>query len=82
MTSERKGTYRKNTGEHDFAGDEDEQYDAWLHHAVDEAWKELRLVRRELRVREVEALEVDREVHVARAHHILDLKLAELGLRC
>ena len=68
------------TGEHDFAGDEDEEHDARLHHAVDEAREELRLVRGELRVREVEALEVDREAHVARAHHVLDLELAELRL--
>lgn len=69
------------TGENDFARDEDEENNARLNHAIDEAREELRLVRGKLRVREVEALEVDREVHVARAHHVLDLELAELRLR-
>ena len=68
-------------GQHDLSGDEDEEDDAGLDHAVDEAGEELGLVGAELAVREDQALEADGELDVAGADHVLNLEVFELGLK-
>ena len=68
-------------GQHDFPGNEDEEDDARLHHAIDEAGKEFGLVGAELAVREDQALEADGELDVAGADHVLNLEVFELCLK-
>lgn len=54
--------------------------DLWLHHAVDEAREEFRLVAREVVMGAGKTLETDRELDVARANDVLDLEVGELGV--
>ena len=68
-------------GQHDLSGDEDEEDDAGLDHAVDEAGEELGLVGAELAVREDQALEADGELDVTGADHVLNFEVFELGLK-
>ena len=66
------------TGQDNFAGHEDEEYNLGLHHAVDETREELGLVRAEHVVTACQAFETDRELDVARADNVLDLEVGEL----
>jgi hypothetical protein len=68
------------TSEDDLARDKDEEDDLGLHHAIDETWEQLRLVRRESVMTRGEAFETDRELDVARADNVLDLEVGELGV--
>jgi hypothetical protein len=68
------------TCEDNLARDEDKEHDLRLDHAVDKPREQLRLVAAELSVAIREALETNRELHVAAAHDILDLELREPGL--
>ncbi len=65
--------------EDDLTRDEYEQDDTWFHHAVDESRKKLWLIRAELAMGEHQTFETNRELDVARADHILDLKVLEFG---
>lgn len=66
------------TGQDNLAGDEDEEYNLRLHHAVDKTREELRLVRAEHVVTACQAFETDRELDVARADNVLDLEVRKL----
>lgn len=66
------------TSQDDLAGDEDQEDNLWLHHAVDETREELRLVGAEHVVTASKAFETDRELDVTRADNVLDLEVGEL----
>jgi len=66
------------TSEDDLAGDEDEQDDLRLHHAVDETGEELRLVGAEHMVARSQTLQANGELDIARTDYVLDLKVREL----
>lgn len=66
-------------GEHDFAGDEDEQDNLGLHHAVDETGEEFGLVGAEHVMPAGQAFETDGEFDVARADNVLNLEIREAG---
>ena len=59
----------------DFAADKDQQHDLWLHHAVDEAGEQLRLVGREVVMATRETFKTDGELDVTRAHDVLYLEI-------
>ena len=63
------------TREDDLAGEEDKQHDLGQLHAIDQTGEELGLVLREVTMGPRETLEADGELDVARADHVLDLKL-------
>ena len=54
--------------------------DLWLHHAVDEAGEQFRLVAGEVVMGAGKALETDGELDVARANNVLDLEVGEFGI--
>lgn len=66
------------TSQDNLAGNEDEEYDLGLHHAVDEAREELGLVRAEHVVTACQTFETDRELDVARANNVLNLEVRKL----
>jgi hypothetical protein len=63
------------TREDDLAGDEDQQHNLGQLHAIDQPGEELGLVLREVTVGPRETLQANGELDVARADHVLDLKL-------
>ena len=65
------------TCEYDLAANENENHDLGLHHAVDEAGEDLRLVAAVLVVCVGQWLETNREANVARSHNVLNLELSE-----
>lgn len=69
------------TGKNNLAGNEDEQDDLWLHHAVDETGEQFRLVRAEHMMARCQTLETDRELDVAGADNVLDLEVGELCVK-
>ena len=66
------------TSQDDLARDEDQEDDLGLHHAVDETGEECGLVGAEHVVTACQTFETDRELDVARADNVLDLKVGEL----
>jgi len=66
--------------EDDLAADKDEQHHLRLEHAVDQARKQLWLVRAKVVMARCQAFETDRELDVAGADNVLDLEVRELGV--
>ncbi len=63
----------------DLAGNEDEQHNLGLHHAVNETWEEFGFVRREHVMAASKALQADGKLDVARAHNVLNLEVGEFA---
>ena len=68
-------------GEHDLSGDENQQYDLRQLHAVDQTREQLGLVLGEVPVGPRETLKADGKFDVARANHVLNLKLLGMEAR-
>lgn len=68
------------TSQDNLAGDEDEQDNLWLNHAIDETWEQLWLIGAEVVVLRRETLQTDRELDVAGADNVLNLEVGELGI--
>src|SRR5262249_40166655 len=66
--------------QNNLAAHKDEQDNLRLHHAVDEAGEELRFVGAKVVMLARQAFEADRELDVARADNVLDLKVRKLGV--
>jgi hypothetical protein len=67
-------------GEDDLTAHENEKHDLRLDHTVDETGEQLGFVGAEVVMLGSETLETDRELDVARADNVLDLKVGELGV--
>mmetsp|Transcript_60436 Transcript_60436/g.145961 ORF Transcript_60436/g.145961 Transcript_60436/m.145961 type:complete len:235 (+) Transcript_60436:123-827(+) len=66
------------TREDDLPADENQEHNLRDDHAVYQTREQLRFVLREVPVRPREAFEANRKLHVARADHVLNLKLLKL----
>lgn len=64
--------------EDDLSVDKDQHDQTWLHHAVDETGKELRLIGTELAVHAMQTLQTNGETQIDGGHNILEAIVAEL----
>lgn len=68
------------SGEDDFAIDEDEENDAWLHHSVNEPWEQFRLITRELTVHLIQIFQSNGKPEVDGRHQVLNFEVDKLDL--
>jgi len=68
------------TREHDLARHEDQEHDLRLHHAIDEAGEEFRLVGAEHVMARGKTLQTNGKLDITRPDDVLDLEVGELGI--
>jgi len=68
------------TRQDNLAADEDQENNLWLHHAIDETWEQLWLVRAKVVMLASQTLQSDGEFDIARPNDVLNLEVGKLGV--
>lgn len=69
------------TGDHNLSANKNKQANTRLDHPVDKTRKELRFIAAKLSMRQMKTFQTDREHHVARTNHVLNLEIHKFDLK-